>query len=110
MVATVAALIMAGSAVAVVASTERKYPLFMQCDEKWASDEMGVAGNGERVSLKAENLVFDGGCSLCCAVHLLGLKAAEQLWRISFLRDSRLLLGESTRQHSVRTFHPPSRL
>jgi hypothetical protein len=67
MVATVAALIMAGSAVAVVAGTERKYPLFMQCDEKWASDEMGVAGNGERVSLKAENMSVSTYVGVRCA-------------------------------------------
>ena len=38
----------------------RPYPLFMQCDPKWANNSMGVNGNGERSTICGE------GCAMSC--------------------------------------------
>jgi hypothetical protein len=41
------------------------YPLFKQCDSRWAQDEMGTAGPGER------NTVCHEGCAMSCVSMIL---------------------------------------
>ena len=41
------------------------YPLFSQCDAKWADDEMGVPGAGERATICKE------GCAMSCVAMAL---------------------------------------
>lgn len=48
-----------------LASAFRPYPLFKQCAEAWGSDEMGVAGAGERSTVCGE------GCAMSCLAQVL---------------------------------------
>jgi hypothetical protein len=41
------------------------FPLFLQCDARWANDEMGVQGNGERSTICGE------GCAMSCLAMVL---------------------------------------
>lgn len=41
------------------------FPLFMQCDARWADDEMGVVGQGERSTICGE------GCAMSCLAMIL---------------------------------------
>jgi hypothetical protein len=43
----------------------RAYPLFLQCDPRWAADEMGVDGAGERADICEE------GCAMSCLASVL---------------------------------------
>lgn len=41
------------------------FPLFMQCDDRWGADEMGVVGDGERSTICGE------GCAMSCLAMIL---------------------------------------
>jgi hypothetical protein len=48
----------------------RSYPLFKQCDPAWGSNQMGVAGNGERSNICGEGCAMS---SLSMAMNGLGV-------------------------------------
>jgi hypothetical protein len=50
---------------AVLSSSFRSYPLFKQCADAWGSDEMGVAGAGERSTVCGE------GCAMSSLAMVL---------------------------------------
>lgn len=54
-------LVVAGGAT----TASPSYPLFSQCDAKWADDEMGVPGTGERATICKE------GCAMSCVAMAL---------------------------------------
>lgn len=52
-------------ALAALGGGDRTYPLYKQCDHRWADEMMGVAGPGKRRTICAE------GCAMSCVAMVL---------------------------------------